>query len=102
MLVRTLGLSPCVPERIEWGRLSGRTLVKVRFSYKHTRHVAIQSFLYVTAFFLGVSFTAVYHLIGSIGGYSAFWPLPIIRFNPQHAYSLETIAFLLQYVCASS
>ena len=33
----------------------------------------------MAAFFLGVSFTTVYHLIGWIGGYSAFWPLPIIN-----------------------
>ena len=60
-------------------QLSGRTLAKVKSSNKHTRQVAIQSFLYVAAFFLGVSFTTVYHLIGWIGGYSAFWPLPIIN-----------------------
>ena len=54
-------------------------LARFKSSSNHTRQVAIQATLYVVAFFLGGIFATMYHLIGWIGGYSAFWPLPIIN-----------------------
>eukprot|EP00567_Pseudictyota_dubia_P005595 CAMPEP_0197441010 /NCGR_PEP_ID=MMETSP1175-20131217/7381_1 /TAXON_ID=1003142 /ORGANISM="Triceratium dubium, Strain CCMP147" /LENGTH=468 /DNA_ID=CAMNT_0042971223 /DNA_START=227 /DNA_END=1633 /DNA_ORIENTATION=- len=52
---------------------------KMKKKSKHARDVFIQSMLYVGAFVLSWSWATVFHLVGWIGGYQAFWPVLLIN-----------------------